>query len=259
MTPESKYIVGTSGYSFADWVGSFYPPGTRSGEMLDYYVKHFGVVVLNFSFYRLPAADTMFRMAKASPPGFGFWVKAFQDFTHKQDRSQCGAFLASMVPMRDAGKLAGVLMQFPQSFHRTAENRKYLASVLEDMSIVPAAVEFRHSSWDTAATLEGLRERNVTIVIPDVPDLPGLYRPAPAVTTTTGYLRLHSRNANKWHAGAALRYDYSYSREELNTIVDQWRDLARQVDHVYTFFNNCHGGQAAQNAEEFRKIVGQIQ
>jgi uncharacterized protein YecE (DUF72 family) len=216
-------------------------------------------VELNFSFYRIPAAATMLKMAKASPDGFGFWVKAYQDITHKQDLSQAREFLESLLPLRDAGKLSGVLMQFPQSFHRTPPNRQYLARAIDELAAVPTAIEFRHCTWDDPATLEGLRQRNVTLVIPDVPALPGLYRPAPALTNSTGYLRLHSRDSRKWYTGEARRYDYSYSPEELAGLVSQWETIVQQAKRVYTFFNNCHGGQAAQNAEAFRKMLGQIE
>jgi uncharacterized protein YecE (DUF72 family) len=227
--------------------------------MFDYYASHFGAVELNFSFYRIPAASTMLKLAHASPDGFGFWVKAYGGITHEQDLSGANEFLASLGPLRDAGKLSGVLMQFPQSFHRTPQNRQYLARAIDELAAAPTAVEFRHHTWDDPATAQGLRQRNVTLVIPDVPALPGLYRPSPALTSSTGYLRLHSRDPSKWYAGAAGRYDYCYSPEELDSLVAQWENAARQAQRIYTFFNNCHAGQAAQNAQAFRKILGQIE
>jgi uncharacterized protein YecE (DUF72 family) len=194
----SKYIVGTSGYSFADWVGPFYPPGTRSGEMFALYARRFAAVELNFTFYRMPTARTLASLAAKGPPGFGFWVKANQDITHKQDRAPAAAFIEALAPLRESGRLLGVLFQFPQSFHRTVASRKFLAAALEDFAALPSAVEFRHASWDHPATVEGLRRRSVSLVVPDVPAIESLYRPAPAVTGNRGYLRLHSRDAGKW-------------------------------------------------------------
>ena len=262
MTDRTNYIVGTSGYSFADWVGPFYPSGTQRGEMLNEYVRHFETVELNFSYYRIPTASTLSRIAARAPTGFTFWIKANRKTTHEQDRSVSGEFLDALTPLIDSGKLAGMLLQFPQSFHRTVENRKYLGSAIEDFALseqVPLAVEFRHHSWDHLSTLSGLRERNVTLVIPDVPDLSGLYHPsAPAVTTATGYLRLHSRDASKWYAGGPERYDYDYTNEELEAVLAQWSEVESEVDKIYTFFNNCHRAQAAHNAEAFRRLMEQI-
>jgi len=253
-----KYIIGTSGYSFKDWVGVFYPDGTQSCDMLGLYVRRFETVELNFSYYRMPAAAALEAMANKAPDGFTFWIKANQETTHKGNREVAGEFIEALSPLISQDKLAGVLMQFPQSFHRTVANRKYLAATLEDFASVPVAVEFRHCSWLALSTGDGLRQRNVTLVIPDVPELDGLYRGGPAVTSSTGYLRLHSRNAAKWYAGVAERYDWNYTNEEIKEILDRWSDTAGQVDRMYAFFNNCHHGQAAQNAEAMRRILKQI-
>jgi len=258
MTDIAKYIVGTSGYSFADWVGTFYPAGTRSAEMLDYYVRHFRTVEVNYTFYRMPAARTLAGMASRSPQGFTFWLKANQETTHKQNRSIAREFIDNLQPLLGAGKLAGVLLQFPQSFHRTVANRKYLAAALDDLGEVHLAVEFRHCSWEHQSVNEGLRDRGVTIVIPDAPAIDSLYHSVPAVTSRVGYIRLHSRAAHLWHAGAAERYNYSYSRQELTDILQEWSALEDQTERVFAFFNNCHRGQAAQNAEAFRRILGQV-
>jgi uncharacterized protein YecE (DUF72 family) len=253
-----KYIVGTSGYSFRDWVGTFYPAGTRQGEMFGLYVNRFEAVELNFTYYRMPSADTLERIQRRSPGGFQFWVKANQQTTHEQDRSVAREFIDNLAPLQQADKLSGVLLQFPQSFHRTVANRKYLAAAVEDFASVPLAVEFRHRSWDDPAVFSALRERNVTLAIPDVPDLEGLFRPEIAATARTGYFRLHSRDAEKWYAGAAERYNYSYSQAEMAAAIEAWERLADQMDAVHVFFNNCHGGQAAENAEAFRRILGQL-
>jgi len=255
MPAKTRHVVGTSGYSFRDWVGNFYPDGTQPKDMLGVYVRHFETVELNFTYYHMPAADMLGRIAGRSPAGFTFWVKANQLTTHEQDRGVAGPFVEALQPMRDAGKLSGVLLQFPQSFHRTVENRKYLGAALKDFAAVPAAVEFRHRSWEHDSTLAGLRERDVTLVVPDAPDLPGLFHSPVTATNRTGYLRLHSRNAEKWYAGEAERYDYNYSEAEMTGLANAWANLDEPPETVFTFFNNCHRGQAAANAEAFRKIV----
>ncbi|MDY7011233.1 MAG: DUF72 domain-containing protein [Planctomycetota bacterium] len=255
MDLRDKFIIGTSGYSFDDWVGQFYPTGTRRKDMFGHYIQHFRTVELNFTYYRIPSARTMHSLSEKSPDDFLFWVKANQKTTHEQDRSVAGEFLAGLRPMRDSGKLAGVLLQFPQRFHRTVANREYLAYVADDFESVPLAVEFRHVSWDHPSTLEGLADRNITLVVPDVPTIEGLYRPIPAVTTDTGYLRLHSRNAANWYEGMAQRYDFSYSREELRKLLDGWSELVGKVRQMFCFFNNCHKGSAAANALAMRDLL----
>ena len=253
-----KFIVGTSGYSFADWVGGFYPAGTKSSQMFGCYSRLFQAVELNFTFYATPTQATMQRMVEGSGADFGFWVKANQQLTHAGDRSGTGAFLDALAPMRQSNKLLGVLLQFPQSFHRTVESRKFLSEATEDFGDVPLAIEFRHRSWLHPSTAQGLRERHLTLVVPDVPDIPDLYATPALLTSRTGYLRLHSRDAQKWYTGKAQRYDYSYSEEELRELVTHWTTLQDQAERVYAMFNNCHRGQAGQNAQTLRRILGQI-
>lgn len=256
-----RYAVGTSGYSFADWAGTFYPPGTRRGDMLEIYAGRFETVELNFSFYRMPTAEALARMAARTPEGFTFWVKANRQITHEGDPSVTAAFVDALAPLQSAGRLAGVLLQFPQSFHRTAASRQHLADALaafQNRLAEPLAVEFRHASWDHPRTCDGLRTRNVSVVVPDAPAIPALFRPEPIVTGPVGYLRLHSRDARKWYAGAAERYDYDYREDELRDILSHWQGPAAAAETTYTFFNNCHRGQAAANAQAFRRILGQI-
>ena len=143
MEPASKFRIGTSGYSFDDWVGPFYPPGTRRQEMFAQYLRQFRTVELNYTFYRMPAAKTLEQLAQASPPDFLFWVKANQRTTHEHDRTAAAEFLANLDPLRAGSRLAGVLMQFPQNFHRTVANRRVLRDTVEDFKAVPLAVEFR--------------------------------------------------------------------------------------------------------------------
>lgn len=257
-TRRPKYLVGTSGYSFEDWLGVFYPTRVSRRDMLTYYVRSFETVEINYSFYSMPTVRTLERLAKDSPPGFQFWIKANQQISHEGQPQLVEPFLDSLYPLSDNGKLAGVLLQFPQSFHRTVPNRKYLATLVEGFQQAPLAVEFRHRSWTHPDVAMGLRRANLSLVVPDVPPLKGLYICPAAATNRTGYLRLHSRNADKWYAGPADRYDYNYSEEELREVLSDWDQLDDEVDTVYAFFNNCHSGQAAQNAQAFRRILGQI-
>ena len=261
MIPEeiaNKFVIGTSGYSFDDWIGSFYLPGTRKGDMLSQYVRHFDTVEVNYTYYRMPTARTLAGMAARTPDGFTFWVKANQETTHKHNRAVAADFIEALSPLAETGKLAGVLMQFPQSFHRTDDNRQYLAMTLDDFAELPVAVEFRHRSWQTRQTDDGLADRNVSLVIPDAPAIDNLYHHVAAVTNRFGYLRLHSRNAEKWYAGAVERYNYGYSSEELTDLASKWLPLAELTEKVFVYFNNCHAAQAADNAEAFRRLLGQI-
>ena len=215
---RGRIRVGTSGYSFADWVGPFYPPGTERGAMLDEYVRHFDVVEINSSYYRVPSADMFERMERKTPDGFEFVVKLYKGMTHEieNDAATHRAFLEAVEPLRDAGKFAGYLAQFPWKFKNGEEARRHLERLREGLGDAPLFVEFRHDSWIVPHTFDFLREHGLGYCSVDEPNLKGLVPPLVEATTGIGYVRLHGRNArNWWGRGGGDRYDYDYSEAEL--------------------------------------------
>src|SRR5438093_10411212 len=109
--------LGTSGYSYPDWVGGFYPPGTPPGRMLRHYCRHFPLVELNFPFYRLPTPPMLARLAEQTPAGFQFLVKVPRSLSHDETIAELSAFRDAVDELRRAGKLLGLLCQTPQASH----------------------------------------------------------------------------------------------------------------------------------------------
>ena len=251
-------FVGTSGYSFKDWMGSFYPKGTRQDQLLGYYSTVFGTVELNFTYYRMPEASMLARMVERTPEGFSFCIKANEATTHKLDRAVLDEFKEGIEPVRAAGRLGSVLAQFPFSFKNTTANRQYLHQLAEDFQQYHPVVEFRHLSWIKPPVFEFLRANALGYCCVDEPKLDNLVPPVAHATAGTAYVRFHSRDASKWYAGAAQRYNYRYSTEEMAEWVPKVQMLADEAEKVYIFFNNCHAGHAADNAKEFGEMLRDI-
>lgn len=249
--------IGTSGYSFRDWVGAFYPAGTRPGEMLAHYARHFRALEVNASYYRIPSARTFRGMAERTPPEFEFLVKAHGDMTHKGslETALYDEFRRAVEPLREAGKFHGVLAQFPWGFRRTVANRRHLAGLHAAMGDLPLFVEFRHASWLDEKVYAALAGRGIGWCSVDEPQLEGLLPPEARATTDTGYVRLHGRNAAKWWGGGGERYDYDYSEAELREWAAKVKALADRAKKVYIFFNNCHAGHAAKNARLMEQMM----
>jgi uncharacterized protein YecE (DUF72 family) len=279
-------LLGTSGFSFPDWLGPFYPVDLPRNKMLDYYVRQFKTVEINSTYYRIPPPSTMAAMERKTPADFEFVVKANQEMTHKQthDPEVFEAFHASLRPLSDARKLGGVLAQFPQAFHRSEENEGYLLMMQERMEGMPLFVEFRHDSWIHEEVFEWMERESLGYVSVDEPQISGLLPPVARATGPLAYVRFHGRNKKSWHrrgdgtegpearpsaapgaargaGGAAkrdrqlLRYDYLYSEAELKEWADKIRDLNQKTQKTFVFFNNCHVGQAATNAKLMRKLL----
>jgi len=251
--------IGTSGFSYKDWVGPFYPPGLPSSEWLRFYAREFHTCELNFTYYRLPDARTLERLIDKTPSGFLFTLKAHQSMTHeREDNADAFAqFVAALQPLIEAERLGCVLLQFPYSFHANAQNREYLRRCREWLGDLPAVVEFRNVRWLSPQTFALLREERLGFCCVDQPRLKGLLPPIAEVTGPVGYVRFHGRNAAKWwqHEHAWERYDYTYSREELLEWVPKIKKMAQEARVVFAFANNHWQGQAVDTARQLRLLL----
>jgi len=258
---EGNIVVGTSGYSFEDWVGTFYPAAIRKGDMLREYCKHFTVVEVNSTYYRVPSPAVLARMEQKTPAGFEFVIKANQEMTHavSKDPALYATFKEAIKPVIDAGKFRGIIAQFPWSFKPSAEASEHLEFLREKFADLPLFVEFRNADWISEGLFETLKSSGIGYCSVDEPRLKGLVPPIAVATTDTGYVRLHGRNAKNWWRGAGKgggdRYDYLYSEEELKEWVAKVKSMARAASKTYVFFNNCHAGQAARNAKLMKELL----
>jgi uncharacterized protein YecE (DUF72 family) len=212
--------VGTSGFSYKEWKGSFYPEDLKSAGMLAYYAERFSSVEINNTFYRMPKASVLEGWAEQVPSDFLFVLKASQQITHRKRLRDAGEPLAYLMEtastLRD--RLGPVLFQLPPSL------RKDLPRLREFLSLLPPgrpfAFEFRHPSWSDEEIHSALREGNHALVCADTEDSAG--GGAPIVPTADwGYLRLR-------------RCDYT--EDELHPWVD--RILSQPWDRAFVFFKH---------------------
>ena len=253
--------VGTSGFSFPDWVGTAYPSGTRPGEYFDRYVRWFDAVEINSTYYRIPSPRTFERMAERAPAGFTFVVKLPREMTHEREGFDATRepFLAAIRPLADAGRLGGLLAQFPSSFRPGAAARAYLEGLVRALPAdVPLCAEFRHESWATGETWSHLQRLGVGFVNVDLPELSGLPKPSEVVTAPVAYARLHGRNRETWweHPTPSDRYNYLYNEAELDGWATRIGHMAEKADVCFAFSNNCHLGQSVVNALQLVQRLG---
>ena len=253
--------IGTSGYSYQDWIPEVYPEGTPKKDFFKYYATLFLFSELNFSYYTMPTGRSLKPLAEKAPPGFLFSIKAHQSLTHAREpgwEEEAKRFLEGIESLRDSDKLATVLFQFPFSFHYTKENRYYLDSVARAFTGAPVHVEFRNSEWNNEAVLQGLRDRGVGYIASDNPGLSGLPQFLPEVTGDTGYVRFHGRNSENWWKGTnTTRYDYLYSGEEIGGRIPELMKMAEKSKVLLVAFNNHYKGKAVKNGKELiEKLTG---
>ena len=253
--------IGTSGYSYDDWVGPFYPLGLAKSRFLDHYAKHFGCVEVNYTYYRMPNAATLAAMSRKTGPEFRFVIKAPGELTHERSgRPEAfGEFSDALQPLVAEGKLGCVLAQFPYSFKPEDETWEYLRHLREQMEGFEVVVEFRHSGWISPGTFDLLRSLDLGFCCVDEPRMGSLMPPVAEATSDVAYVRFHGRNAQKWfnHQQAWERYNYLYTREELQEWLGKVRGLDARAGETYVFFNNHYNAQAVQNASLFAELLAE--
>jgi len=252
-------LIGTAGYSYRDWVGPFYPEGIKTNEMLEYYSRHFSFTEVNSSYYHMPASRTFEALNKKTPEGFRFSVKLFGGFTHERNLGEkdAAAFLYTLEPLQESGKLVCLLAQFPYSFHFTPQNADYLKRLREWFKDVEICVEFRNNGWISQETIRLMKDENMGFVCVDEPRIRGLINNVIVSTSKISYIRMHGRNSEKWYGGSGSeRYNYSYSREELIEWIGRIKELEGRSATTIVSFNNHPLGKAVENAKLLMKMVG---
>ena len=254
--------IGTSGFSFNDWIGRVYPENIKPSQMLKYYwaVWKFNAVELNFTYYTLPTVKSIISMLRKTPMNFYFVVKLPGKITHEAwkngEMENCvNKFLKTIQPMIDEGRLKLLLAQFPYSFKFSRKNVEYIEKIREYFKGLDIAIEYRHRSWLREEVFEYMKKRNIVYVIVDEPPIKELFPYYPYHTTSKAYYRFHGRNKKWFEAENGERYDYLYSTEELKKFAKDVRRSMEKVKEVFVFFNNCHRGSAVINALDFSKML----
>ena len=301
----SPIRIGTCSWADESLTRYFYPPGVKGAEeRLRYYAERFDTVEVNSTYYHLPERQMVERWAERTPEGFVMHVKAFgvmtrhpvkveqlppdlRDEAPLDERGRVDRpprefraeifrrFHEALEPLRETGKLGGILLQFPSYVVPKPASFDYLEWAAEQLQGDEPLIEFRHASWlddeHRDETLAFLERRGMTYVIVDAPRMEGrnVLPTVVATTSPVAYVRFHGRNAETWNKrvrSAAERFDYLYSEDELAEWVPTLRELGEKTEVVYAMFNNngrsSAGGetiaQAPVNAEMLKALLEKV-
>ena len=289
--------VGTAGWTDKTLIDSgWYPSGAGNPEQrLRYYATQFPLVEVDSSYYALPAERTATAWAQRTPAGFTFNVKAFSLFTQhptpvralpvdlREAAGKSGKdrvylkdvdpevtgqawvrFLAALEPLRSAGKLGAILLQFPPWFPISRANKEYILACAERAAPDRVCVEFRNYTWMTEdnqkETLDFLSAHQLPYVCVDEPQgYPNSIPPVLAATSDLAVVRLHG-HSDKWESkDIQERFRYRYDDDELATWAGNVRQLAGDAEETHVVFNNCYRDYAHVNAQQLEGLLGQRQ
>ncbi len=280
--------VGTASWTDKTLTASgWYPPEADTPEKrLRFYARQFPLVEVDSTYYALPASQTAAMWAARTPAGFTFNVKAFSLFTThptpvkalpaelREAAAKAGKdrvylkdvdpevtgqawerFLAALEPLREAGKLGAILLQFPPWFPISRANKEYIVACAQRVAPRRVCVEFRNRTWLTPdnqqETLDFLSAQRLTYVCADMPQgYPSSVPPVLAATSDLAVVRLHG-HSDKWGSKDIYeRFGYRYTGEELDEWAGKVSDLAAAAELTHVLFNNCYRDYAQVNARQ---------
>ncbi len=295
----SRVRVGTCSWTDPTLVedSHWYPRRSMSAaERLAFYAEHFPVAEADSTYYFPPAPQLTRGWAERTPPGFSMDVKAYSlltghptkpkslwsdirveleadehqgnvyahHLTPEQLDEAWARFNDALDPLDTAGKLGGVLLQYPTWFTPKRENRAALAAARSRLGTRRAFVELRAPAWlrtpeDRDRTLGLLREHDLTHVVVDAPESSGLEPVVAATTEDIAVIRMHGRNDDTWSrrtGTAAERFRYLYDEGELREWLPRIAQLAESAREVHVLMNNCYQDYGVRNAEQLAAQLG---
>ncbi|MEW6471347.1 MAG: DUF72 domain-containing protein [Actinomycetota bacterium] len=290
-----RILVGTASWTDESLIASgWYPEGTSSAEArLAYYASRFPLVEVDSTYYFLPRRQTAQRWVERTPDGFTFNVKAFSLLTQHPTQPKAlpsgmapegkrhvylrhldrraideiwNLFTSALAPLRRAGKLGGVLFQFPPWFTIKRDNKEYLAECAERAGPLRLCVEFRNAAWmrqpNRQETLQFLAQHRLAYVCVDTARRTGSMPPVAATTSPDlAVVRFHGRGrgGNGDDGDAQPEAVYSYTTRALRSWVPKLEALAAEAAVVHAVFRNVHRDFAPRSAERLRRLLEERQ
>ncbi len=284
-TTNTIWRIGTAGWLYKDWVGSFYPrqkskknnPEEKE-DWLQYYSQYFNCVEVNSTYYTyLPPAVAGGWINKVEGnKNFVFTIKLHQNFTHKPFQQTGKNFFTNenIKAVKDilnvlaaSDKLGGLLIQFPYSFIFNDISLRHIQNLNEIFESYNRFVEVRHGSWDNNEAFDFFKQLDISLCTIDQPMVGKIIHFKPVITNNRMYVRLHGRNLEAWKSSINSfgqkqnyqqqneRYNYLYSRGEITEIAFDIKIISEKAKEIFVILNNHPNGQAVVNAFDLIRLL----
>lgn len=266
--------IGTAGWSYKDWIDSFYPKAqSKNFDWLEFYSRYFNVVEVNASYYTYISPKTVegWIHKVEEKDDFLFTIKLHQDFTHKRNfkTEQIEAVKSNLKLLNNSSRLGGLLIQFPYSFALTKENANHVKDLADIFSEYEKFIEVRHKSWFIERFTNFLAKNKSSLCTIDQPLIGEAVEFKPIKAGDNLYIRLHGRNEKAWkeslqnfskdqtYEQQSVRYDYLYSPGELLEFERMIKDVKETVKRIFVLLNNHPKGNAVVNALELIHLLNE--
>jgi uncharacterized protein YecE (DUF72 family) len=265
--------IGMGGWDLYPFNKYFYPPTLRKGfRKLEFYSRYFDHVEINSTFYSTgltPAHTQQWLNDVEANSDFMFTVKLFRGYTHTFDASEKDyhSIMRMLEPLREAGKLGGLVLQFPTSFYPTKETVEYLAKLAGAFRAFRLFLEVRNKAWNDSALQQFFLDHRLRQINVDLPPLQNHLPFAMHSSNGTAYFRMMGRNTQAWKHPWRMepdgkhivsdRYHYLYSPDELADLAVKISRLRIRTEEIFIVFHNDPEAHSLINGFQLRRLIHQ--
>jgi uncharacterized protein YecE (DUF72 family) len=269
---KAELYVGTAGWSYKDWIDSFYPKTqSKTFDWLEYYSQYFNVVEVNSSYYTYLSQKVIEEWLNKVDVNkdFLFTIKLHRDFIEKRNfkSEHINSVQNNLNLLKNSNRLGGLLIQFPYSFEFTPQNANHIKELIDIFAEYEKFIEVRHKTWMIERFNNFLSKNKTTLCTIDMPHIGEITEFKPFNTWERLYIRLHGRNEKAWKQSTnnnikdqtyeqqCERYNYLYSPGELTEIEYAIREVENKVKKIFVILINHPKGNSVSNAFELFHLL----
>lgn len=253
---DTNLFIGTGGYNYEDWKGTFAPENTSNYDLLSYYAStKMNFLELTYTFYRMPSAEKIEGIVSRTGEDLKLSVRLTKNFLRKKyEDSDVALFKEGIAPALQSGKLATLFADFHHLFTASRENFDIILKLKENFSEFPLFIELTNSTWHKERFYEEFKAADIGICTIDGPHIRGFAPYYPICSGKGAYFRLYGKNPLWLNPGERF-LDYSYSDQELKKLLQDAARISVMAKNVYFSFCNVENGNAPKNALELIRLA----
>ncbi len=253
---NTPVFVGTSGYNYEDWKGTFAPADTDSYDLLPHYISTgLNFLELTYTFYRMPLAEKIAGISDRLGENTKISLRLNKALMRKKpDKMLIDEFKEGIKPVVENGKLVALFADFHQQFTAGRENFDILKELRDSFNEVPIFMELHNSTWHKERFYEEFKANDIGLCVVDTPNIRGLAPYYPICSNNNAYFRLYGKS-KKWLTVGERALDYTYSTDELKKFIEDALSVSVLSKKIFFSFCNVENGNAPKNAVELMNLV----
>lgn len=248
--------IGTSGYNYEDWKGTFVPEKTDNYDLLNYYVNSgMNFLEVTYTFYRMPIAEKIEGICDRLGNNVKMSIRLNKSLMRKKpDKLEIQSFKDGIAPAIERGTAVALFADFHHLFTASRENFDILKELKESFQDMPLFIELTNSTWHKARFYEEFKANEIGLCTVDGPTFRGFAPYYPVCSNYGVYFRLYGKNP-MWLSGTDKFLEYNYSEKEMKKFIQDASDVAVMAKNIFISFCNVEKGYAPKNALQFIDMI----